>query len=181
MASVTERAALAVALLPCAPEGMIVTRTAGVVQVHATFSWRSACEMPDTAVLPEPFELSRVRIQAAEEADAEGAGRSLVAEVRALSERDLGATVERVLRAATEYAARSEAIFEARTVRVADPQVTPAGVLEALARDLWAAGFRVSFGPCWSPAPEAAAYVGCGGAGSWLADSVRSCPSWRVI
>jgi hypothetical protein len=54
-------------------------------------------------------------------------------------------------------------VLETRAVRLTDPTVTPAALVEVLARQLWDAGFPVSFGPSWIPAPDADISVGTRG------------------
>ena len=107
----------------------------------------------------------------------EPATRRLVGEVSALTQADLGAALEAVLRALTTAAALTEAILEVGAVRSVPPRVASPRALERLARDLWEAGFSVRFEPSWTPAPAAEAYLGVGGRDD-LCEFLRSHPSW---
>jgi hypothetical protein len=109
----------------------------------------------------------------------EAATRCLAGEIRAFKASELASTLEVVLRALTEIAAITEAVLEVGAVRTVAPRVAAAPALEELARDLWAAGFGVSFGPSWVPAPEADVCVGVGGDG-WLQDFLRAHPAWSI-
>jgi hypothetical protein len=109
----------------------------------------------------------------------DAATRHLRGEVRALSQRELGAGLEALLRALTTFATLTEATLEVGAVRNLPPRVSSRRVLEALARDLWEAGFPVRFAPSWTPAPEADAYLGVGG-DDGLAEFVFSHASWSA-
>ena len=92
---------------------------------------------------------------------------------------ELGSTLEVVLRALTAVAALTEAGLEVGVVRTVAPRVSSAPALEELARDIWAAGFGVRFGPSWTPAPAADVCVGVGGDGE-LHEFLRSHPAWSI-
>lgn len=80
--------------------------------------------------------------------------------VHALSPLALAAALDGLLRFVTVHAALADAELEARAVRQAEPAVYAVGLVEAFARDLWEAGFTVSFGPSWTPAPGVSVAVG---------------------
>ena len=109
----------------------------------------------------------------------EAATRCLAGEIRAFKASELASTLEVVLRALTEIAAITEAVLEVGAVRTVAPRVSAAMALEELARDLWAAGFEVSFGPSWASAPAADVCVGVGG-DEGLQDFLRSHPAWSA-
>ncbi len=92
---------------------------------------------------------------------------------------ELGSTLEVVLRTLTAVAALTEAVLEVGAVRTVAPRVSSASALEELARDIWAAGFGVRFGPLWTPAPAADVCVGVGG-GAGLHEFLRSHPAWNI-
>ena len=94
--------------------------------------------------------------------DAASATREISCEIRALRLEELSTALEAVLRSVTAHAALTEAVLEARAVRLADPMVTSAPLAETLARQLSDAGLRSSLGPSWTPAPGANASVGTG-------------------
>ncbi len=92
---------------------------------------------------------------------------------------ELASTLEAVLRSLTAVAALTEAVLEVGAVRTVAPRVSAAPAVEELARELWAAGFGVRFGPSWTPAPEADVSVGVGG-DACLQDFLRSHPAWST-
>jgi len=108
----------------------------------------------------------------------EMATRRLAGEIRAFSPSELGSALEAALRSVTAIAALTEATLEVRAVRCAQPRVASPRAVEELARDLWSAGFPVSFGPSWESAAAADVYVG--NRGGELQEYLRTHPSWSV-
>lgn len=100
----------------------------------------------------------------------------LSCEIRALRTDHLAAALDLVLRRVTEHAALAEAVLETRAVRLASPAAPPAILLERLARLLWEAGHRVSFGPSWEPLP--AGIVISVGSRGLHAGSLRGPSAW---
>lgn len=173
MSSLTS-SSLAVALLPDEPAGTIATRTAGSTEFRATLAWRRPEDVPPGPLLLEaPARCSLVETERA-------AARLLAGEVRALTQTELGSALEAVLRVVTEVAALTEATLEVGAVRTVPPRVASRRALEALACDLWEAGFPVWFRPSWTPAPEAGVHVAVGSDGGDLEEFLRSHPSWSV-
>ncbi len=89
-----------------------------------------------------------------------------------------------VLRSVTTYATLTEAVLETRAVRLVDPRAPSAALVKALARQLWSAGLRVSFGPSWAPVPDADVSVGTRGLeDDGVEDAfeafLRMHPAWR--
>jgi hypothetical protein len=133
--------------------------------------------MPPGPLLPELKSGARGSIT---ETDVpETATRCLAGEIRAFRPSELGPALEVVLRAVTTVATLTEAMLEVSAVRTVSPGVTSTRVLEELARDIWGAGFRVRFGPSWSPAPGADVCVGVAGDGG-LQEFLRTHPSWSI-
>lgn len=160
------------------PAGTVATRTAGVAEFSATLLWDRHEDAPPAPTLPTLP--GNVRCSVAE-TDAPGeARRELLGEVLALTERDLGRALETVLRSLTAAAALSGAVLETRVVRGARPRAAPSGAVQALALDLWDAGFAVRFGPSWTPAPGGGVAVGFGGAEAELGRFFGAHPSWEV-
>lgn len=160
-----------------APAGTIATRTAGCAEFRATLSWAQPGGVPPEPALPDlrgPFLLSL-----AETDDQEAATRAIYGEIRALSDAALRCGLEAVLRAVTAHAALTEAVLETRAAYRSRPAAAPSGALQALARDLWEAGFPVGFGACWEDVPEPGVGLGARGAEEELAAFVRAHPSWR--
>lgn len=69
-------------------------------------------------------------------------------------------------------------MLETRAVRLAEPSVAPAALVEKLARQLWGAGFTVSFGPSWTPIPGADVSVGTRGLEDAFEAFLRERPAW---
>jgi hypothetical protein len=115
------------------------------------------------------------------ETDAPGAPRrEILGEVLALTRRDLGLALDAVLRSLTATAALSGAVLETRVVHVAQPAAAPSRVVQALALDLWTAGFSVRFGPSWTPAPDGGVAVGFEGSEAELRRFFGAHPSWEM-
>jgi hypothetical protein len=136
--------------------------------------------VPPHPTLPESPGAGTARISVAETQDPGSSGRRIVGEIRALTQQELGSALDDVLRRVTTVAALTEAVLEVEAVRWATPKVASARALQALARDLWEAGFPVRFGPSWTPAPGADVCVGLGGASRDLGDFLLAHPSWRI-
>ncbi len=156
---------------------MIATRTAGAVEFGATLAWRSPEDVPPRLALPELR--GAVRCSIAETEGSETTTRCLAGKIRAFTPSELGSALEAALRAVTAAAALTEAMLEVGAVRTVPPGMASARALEELARDLWGAGFRVRFGPSWTPSPGADVCVGVGGDGG-LREFLRSHPSWST-
>jgi hypothetical protein len=160
------------------PAGTVATRTAGVAEFGTTLLWDRAEDAPPGPTLPTLP--GRVRCSVVE-TDAPGeARREVLGEVLALTPRDLGQALETVLRSLTATAALSGAVLETRVVRVAHPEAPPSGVVQALALDLWNAGFPVRFGPSWTPSPHGAVAVGFRGDEAELRRFFGAHPSWEM-
>jgi hypothetical protein len=149
-------------LLSAERAGRISTRNAGAISFEATFKWRPEDGTTSGLILHGPAPGARFYFLARAE-DPVAAKIRITCEVRAFYTEQLIATLDDLLRYVTTHAALSDAVLEIRTVRLADPTVTSVKLVEALAWQLWDAGFPVSFGRSWSPAPEADVSVGSGG------------------
>ena len=137
--------------------------------------------MPPHPTIPECPGAGTARISVAETRDPGSTGRRIVGEIRALTQQELGSALDAVLRRVTTVAALTEAVLEVEAVRWATPKAASARALQALARDLWEAGFSVRFGPSWTPAPGADVCVGVSGANRDLRDFLSAHPSWRIV
>ena len=168
----------AVALLPEEPAGKIPTVSAGVAHVEAGLSCRHGDTPPTVPQLPEPP--PGVVFVPAWEGDPASATYRFSCEVRALRAAALAAALEGILRAVTAHAALADAVLEARAIRSVEPVVYPAPLVERLARDLWEAGFRVSFGPSWVPNLDGGLAVGSGGSEGEIECYLCDHPVWRA-
>ncbi len=174
--------ARSVALLPSEPAATVSTRTAGVVEFLAAFSWRCASEMPDGLLLPELPGCAGggVRSSLLETAGDGQAARRVSGEVLALTEKDLAAALDAALRASSELAALSEAVLETRAIRRAAPREVPAHLAERLGRDLSEEGFEVRFAPAWAAADGAELSVGAEGMRRELEEFLTRRAGWRL-
>ena len=106
--------------------------------------------------------------------------REILGEILALSEDDLGSALESVLRSLTITASLSDAVLETRAARGMPPGSAPATTLQALALDLWDAGFQVRFAPSWTPVPRGTVGLGVRGAEKALERFLQVHPTWKV-
>jgi len=111
--------------------------------------------------------------------DAAAATRRISCEIRAFYTEELTGALDRTLRSVTNYAALTEAVLETRAVRLEPPVVTPAALVERLARQLQSTKLPVSFGPSWTPVSDAVASVGTGGYEETLENFLLAHPAWR--
>ena len=160
------------------PAGTVATRTAGVAEFGATLVWDRAEDVPPGPMLPALPET--VRCSVVETGEAGEARREILGEVRALTQRDLGSTLEAVLRSLTSGAAISGALLETRVVRGTPPRAMPSLTVQSLALDLWDAGFAVRFGPSWTPSSGGGVAVGFGGAEGELTRFFGEHASWEL-
>jgi len=161
------------------PAGTVATTTAGLLEFSATLSWERVEDVPPSPTLPALPEAARCSV--VETDDPTTGRRGILGEILALSERDLGLALETVLRSLTTTAALSDAVLETRAARVTPPATAPSATLQALALDLWEAGFEVRFAPSWTPVPEDAIGLGVLGAEKELESFLRAHPSWTLV
>ncbi len=161
------------------PAGTVATRTAGLLEFSATLSWNSLEDLPKAPTLPALPETARCSVF--ETDDPEAGKREILGEILALSERDLGSALEKVLRSLAISAALSDAVLKTRATRVTPPASVGATTLQALALDLWDAGFGVTFAPSWTPVPEGAIGLGILGAEQELRSFIEAHLSWRAL
>lgn len=167
---------MAVALLPEVRAGRISTSSAGAAFFEAELLYPPGGLPPCT--LPGPPAGARFCCPVLAE-DPARSTRRFSREVYALSPLALAEALDGLLRSVTVHAALADAVLEARAVRLMEPAVYAVGLVEVFARDLWAAGFPVSFGPSW--APEAAdVAVGVRGLEEQLELFLRDHAKWRA-
>ena len=172
------RARPVLALLPGEPAGRISTVNAGVVSFAATLSLRPGDKMPDGPSIGG-LSLPGAKLCSLYSSDGPSWTRRLSCEIRALHTGRLADALNVVLRSVTEYAALAEAVLETRIARLAESTTPPSALVERLARHLWRAGFRVSFGPSWASAPAGASIsVGTLGLEAALEGFLSNHPAW---
>jgi hypothetical protein len=150
------------ALLSEEPAGRISTRNAGAISFKATLSWRSGDEVPTGLILGVPVPGASF-FSLVETDDVASVTRHIFCEVRALYNEHLINALDAALRSVTTQAAFTDAVLETRAVRLADPSVPSAALVEELACQLWEARLPVSFGPSWTPVFDADISVGVRG------------------
>ncbi len=166
------------ALLPEEPAGRISTRNAGAIFFRATLTRRPDKEKSTGLNLGNPPPGARF-YYLAQTNDATSDVQEISCEIRALHTEQLTGALDAILRCVTAHAALTEAVLETRAVRLADPSVTPAALVEGLARQLSGAGLHTSFGPSWTPVPCAVASVGTRGLKEDLRAFLQTHPAWR--
>lgn len=157
------------------PAGTLATRTAGLIEFHATLEWDGAESIPSCVPAPEPF----YRHDLEEVLDPAGTSLRVSGAIRAMTTSGLGAGLERVMRAVSNAAALSGAVLEMRSFRERQPLAAPRGPLQALALDLWRAGFTVRFAPSWRPAETRSLILGVRGEEEALLDFLRESRRWE--
>ena len=168
------------ALLSEEPAGRISIRNAGAISFKAALSWRSGDEVPAGPILGIPMPGAKF-FSFIETEDVASATRHISCEVRALYDQQLTDALDAALRSVTAQAAFNEAVLETRAVRLADPLVPPATLVEELARQLWEVGLSVSFGPSWTPVPGADISVGVQGREEAFEAFLRGRLAWRTL
>jgi len=147
--------------------------------VEAALSYRPG-DAPAPPIFQFPEPPPGVAFIPAWEGDRTSATYRFSCEVRALRAAALAAALEGLLRAVTAHAAVADAVLEARAIRSVEPVVYPGPLVERLARDLWEAGLRVSFGPSWVPVLGGGLAVGSGGSKGEIEGFLRDHPVWRA-
>lgn len=144
---------------------------------QATLKWRSEAGISTGPSLGDPPPGARF-YPLVEAADV--ATRRISCEIRALYPEQLAAALDSALRSITVHATLTEAILETRAVRLEDPTVSNARLVQELARELWAAKVPVSFGPSWTPTPGADVSVGAAGLEDALEAFLEAHPAWQT-
>jgi hypothetical protein len=157
------------------PAGTVATRAAGRVDFHAILEWDAAGQRP-ASCLPEPGDFFRQDL--AETHLPCGTRLEVRGGIRALTERGLAGAVERVMRGVSDAAAVSGAVLEMRVLREAPPRGFRPDLVQALAVDLWRAGFPVRLAPCWDAVSAEGLALGSRGGDEGLREFLRDHPVW---
>ena len=156
--------------------GTLATRNAGLVDFHATLEWD---EKPSGRPSCLPVSETFFRHELEEVLDPTGTTMRVSGAIRALTDRGLGGGLEVVMRSVASAAALSGAVLEMRSFLECPPRPAPPGPLQALALDLWRAGFPVRFAPSWRPADSQALSLGAAGEEEALRKFLRESPLWE--
>jgi hypothetical protein len=157
------------------PAGTVATRAAGLADFRAVLEWDAADHRP-ASCLPAPggfFRQDLVQVLSPCGTQLEVRGG-----ITALTERGLAGAVERVMRVVSDAAAVSGAVLEMRVVRESAPRGFRPDLVQALAVDLWRAGFPVRLAPCWDAVGAEGLALGTGGGDEGLREFLRDHPVW---
>ena len=156
--------------------GTLVTRSAGLIDFRATLEWDEAPLSPPPC-LPAPETSFRHDLE--QTLEPTGALLRISGTIRSMTDRGLGAGLDLVVRSVGNAAALSGAVLEMRFFREHEPRAAPPGPLQALALDLWRAGFAVRFAPSWTPAGAGPLLLGGGGEEEALREFLLASPLWE--
>ncbi len=159
------------------PAGTVATRVAGQVDFHAVLECDAADHRP-ASCLPAPGGFFRHDL--AETLSPCGRLLEVRGGIMALTERGLAGAVERVMRGVSDAAAVSGAVLEMRVLREAPPRGFRPDLVQALAVDLWRAGFPVRLAPCWDAVGAEGLALGTGGGDEGLREFLRDHPVWSL-
>ena len=148
------------------------------MEFWATLAWQGPNDVPRDSLIPIFPET--VKSSLTDSTGADGTSRVVTGELRALCEGDLGAALDLLLRAITSKAALTDAVLETRAVRLASPRAAQASLVCEMARELWEAGHRVTFGPSWEAVPDVDLALGAGGSNGDLESVFREKNSWKL-
>jgi hypothetical protein len=157
------------------PTGTVATRVAGLADFQAVLEWDAADHRP-ASCLPAPGDFFRHAL--AETPSPCGRLLEVRGGIMALTERGLAGAVERVMRGFSDAAAVSGAVLEMRVVRESAPRGLRPDLVQALAVDLWRAGFPVRLAPCWDAVGAEGLALGTGGGDEGLREFLRDHPVW---
>lgn len=160
------------------PAGTVATRVAGLVDFRATLEWEAPEGRPPTC-LPAPegpyrHKLSETRSPCGTRLEVGGG-------VMALTERRLACALDGVMRRVVNAAAVSGAVLEMRVLREAPPRSVDPDHVQALAADLWRAGFGVRFAPCWEAVGPEGMVLGARGEEEAIREFLGDHPRWGAL
>lgn len=151
----------------------MATRVAGLADFCAVLEWEEAQARPPSC-LPAPdgtfrHDLEETLLPCGTRLEVRGFIRALTG---------LEGALERVMRGVADAAAVSGAVLEMRVLREAPPRGFRPDLVQALATDLWRAGFPVRFAPCWDPVGPGGLALGVRGEEEGLREFLREHPDW---
>ena len=158
------------------PAGTVATRAAGLVDFRAVLEWDAADHRPATSCLPAPGDFFRHDL--VETLSPCGTRLEVRGGIMALTERGLAGAVERVMRGVSDAAAVSGAVIEMRVVRESAPRGFRPDLVQALAVDLWRAGFPARLAPCWDAVGAEGLALGTRGGDEGVREFLRNHPVW---
>jgi hypothetical protein len=159
-----------------APACTVATRVAGLADFRAVLEWDEPLSSPPSCL---PTTDGSFRHELRETPSPCGTRLEVRGAVRALTPDTLGAALERVMRLTADAAAVTGAVLEMRVLREERPKGSRPDVVEALAMDLWRAGFGVRFAPCWEPVGPDGISLGVWGEEDSLREFLSDHPAWK--
>ncbi len=157
------------------PAGTVATRAAGLADFRAVLEWDAADHRP-ASCLPAPGGFFRQDL--VEVLSPCGTQLEVRGGITALTERGLAGAVECVMRGVSDAAAVSGAVLEMRVVRESAPRGFRPDLVQALAVDLWRAGFPVRLAPCWDAVGAEGLALGTGGRDEGVREFLRDHLVW---
>ena len=151
----------------------MATRAAGLAAFRAVLEWEEPQNRPPSC-LPAPDGLFRHDLR--ETLSPCGTRLEVDGAIAAMT--GLGGALERVMRRVSDAAGVSGAVLEMRVIREAPPRRFRPDLVQALATDLWRAGFRVRLAPCWEPAGPGGVALGARDDEEGLREFLRDHPRW---
>lgn len=157
------------------PAGTVATRAAGLVDFRAVLEWERTPSHPPSC-LPALDGFFRHNLE--EVLSPCGTRLEVCGSIGALTGRGLGLALERVMRRVADAAAVSGAVLEMRVLRESPPRRFSPDLVQALAVDLWRAGFGVRLAPCWDQVGVDGLALGARGEEEGLRQFLRDHPGW---
>jgi hypothetical protein len=157
------------------PAGTVATRVAGLVDFRATLEW-AAPEGRPFSCLPAPE--GPCRHDLSETLSPCGTRLEVSGGIRALTGSSLARVLDDVMRRVADVAAVSGAVLEMRVLREAPPRSVNPDHVQALAADLWRAGFGVRFEPCWEAVGPDGPVLGARGNEGAIREFLGDHPRW---
>lgn len=157
------------------PAGTVATRVAGLVDFRAVLEWEAPAGRPSSC-LPEPGGLYRHDLS--ETHSSCGTRLEVRGSIRAVTQRGLAWAVDDVMRRVADAAAVAGAVLEMRVLREAPPRCVDPDHAQALATDLWRAGFGVGLAPCWDAVGGEGLALGARGEEEAIREFLGDHPCW---
>jgi len=159
------------------PAGTVATRVAGLADFRASLEWDAADARPPSCL---PAAGRFFRHDLAEWPSPCGTRLEVGGSIRAMTERGLSLALDEVMRRVADAAAVSGAVLEMRVLREAPPRCVDPDHAQALAADLWRAGFGVRLAPCWDVVGTEGLVLGARGEEGAIREFLRDHPRWSA-
>lgn len=166
------------ALLPEERAGRISTRNAGAISFRVILRSRPGDGICSGPILGDPSPGARFYSLTRTD-DPALATRQICCEIRALYDAQLTAALDAALRSVTSHAALTEAVLETCVVRLASPSETSAPLVQELAQLISSTGLPVTYGPSWTPTPDADVSIGTRGLEETFEAFLQASPQWQ--